>query len=173
MGKPCLWASAAAATIGIERNLGLDFDEVHALLLERVDSRDRLGRSSDGDGTGEAQLAVRQIPVQHGAGDNHARPDDLAARDLFAPREKNRNISAHIAHAGDPVGDVKRQDDVASTGKPIAKSGVDMHVPEPWNEILTSAIDHTRVLGRLNFCRVGNGADAIASDYYAPIGLDR
>ena len=158
--------------IGIVRNDRLDFDEVHALLFERVHGGDRVGRSSDGDGTGEAQFAVRQISIQHGAGDDHARADDLAARDLFAPRHENRNVSAHIAHAGDTVGDEKRQDDVASAGKPIAESGVHVHVPQPRNEILTGGIDHSRVLRRLEFGRIGNGGDAIAGDNNGPIGSE-
>src|SRR5438445_5827943 len=122
---------------------------------------------------GKRSLLFGRYPSSMGPEMIHAWADGLAVRDLFAPLQENRNVSAHIAHADDTVGDEKRQDDVAPTGKPIAKGGVHMHVPKPRNEILTGGIDHPRDLRRLEFGRVRNRGDVIASDYNGPICLNR
>ncbi|HVH89260.1 MAG TPA: hypothetical protein VM912_21270 [Terriglobales bacterium] len=108
-GQALFMGFRCSGEVSIVCNNGLDFDEVHALCFEPVHGSNRTGRSSNGDGTREAQFPVRQIPVQHGAGDDHAWTDGLAVRDLFAPLREYRNLSAHITHAGYTVGDEKRQ----------------------------------------------------------------
>ena len=39
-----------------------------------------------------------------------------------------------------------------------------MHVPKPGYKILTRSVDDPRVLGQLEFLRIGNRGDAIAGD---------
>jgi hypothetical protein len=73
-------------------------------------------------------------------------------QDLRSPyaTSANRNVSAHIARTGDAVGDEGRQNDVTSTGEPIAKGGMNMHVPKARNQESAGCIDHPRVLRYLN-----------------------
>src|SRR5689334_19498140 len=120
-GQALLVGFAGRSKIRVARNNGLDFDEVHALGLQRIDGGDGTGGSGHGDGAWEAQFAVWEIGVEHGARNDHARPDDFSAGDLFSPLEQNGNISTHVAYTGNAVGDEERQDDLASAREPIAE----------------------------------------------------
>ena len=91
--------------------------------FELIDGGYSAGGRGDGDGTGEAQFAAGKNSVEHRAGNDHARAGNFSGGDLFAPVEQNGKVAAHIAHAGDAIGDEERKDDVAAAGKPIAERG--------------------------------------------------
>ena len=83
---------------------------------------------------------------------------------MFAPVEKNGKVAAHVAHAGDAVGDEERKDDVAAAGEPIAERGVDVHVPQAGDEEFAVAVDEARVAGHLDHRADEYGGDVIAFD---------
>jgi hypothetical protein len=129
--------------VGLARDVGLDLDEVDAAALEHDDGAAAVLGRRDRDGGGE--LGLR--PVEHGARDDHARTELRAARDV-APRGEDRlEVAAHVAHAGDPVGDEERQRDFAAAGDPVAEERVDVHVPESGDEELPLPVDHPRAFG--------------------------
>ena len=109
-------------------------------------------------------MPLGQNGVEHRAADDHARAGNFFGGDLLAPVEKNGKIAAHVAHAGDAVGDEERKDDVAAAGKPIAECGVDVHVPQAGDEEFAVAVDESRVAGELDHRADENGGDAIAFD---------
>ena len=150
--------------VGIMRDDRLYLDEVNALFLELIYGGDGAGRSSDRDGTREAQFAIGQVPIEHGTGDHHRWTDDLAMHDLAAPFREHREVPAHVTHAGDAIGDKERQNDVTSAGKPVAEGRMHMHIPEPRNEILTGGINNAGILRRMKSCRIGNRNDVISAD---------
>jgi len=92
---------------------------------------------------------------------------------ISLPFHQNRSVSAHIAHAGHAISDEKRQEDVASPRKPIAKGGMHMHVPKSGNKILAGGINHARILRQLKFCRIRNRGDVIAGDDHGLICVNR
>ena len=121
---------------GVARNQRLEFDEVDAAALQVVDRAAAIVRSRDRDRTGKTRLRA----IEHGAGDDHARADQGAGGDFFAPLLKHFQVAAHIAHAGYAVGDEQRQRDVFAARKPVAEDGVDVHVPEAGDEELAGAV---------------------------------
>jgi len=163
----------SSGEVRVVGNDALDFDEVDALRFQRVHGGDGAFRSGDGDGTGKAQLAVRQKRVQHWPGNNHARADDFAFSDFLAPGEENRDVSAHVAHAGNAVGDEEGQDDVASAGEPVAEGGVHVHVPQAGDKELTAAVDDARVLRERHGGGVRDEGDAISVNHDHGVGLHR
>src|SRR5882757_4669712 len=101
------------------------------------------------------------------------RTDDFSASDLATPGEEHRNVSAHIAHASDAVGDKERQDNLAAAGKPVAESGMHVHVPQSRNKKLAAPVDDVRILSQRHGGSAGDESDAIAVDHNHGVGLHR
>ena len=116
------------------------------------------------DRTREAEFAAGKNGVEHRAADDHARAGNFSGGDLLAPVLQNGKIAAHVAHAGDAVGDEERKDDFAAAGEPIAERGVNVHVPQAGDEEFAVAVDKARVAGELDHRADENGADVIAFD---------
>ena len=51
----------------------------------------------------DGELALR--PVEHRAGDDHPRAEQLPGLDVAPRREDRLEVAAHVAHARDAVGD--------------------------------------------------------------------
>src|SRR6185437_6503828 len=159
--------------ISVVRDDRLDLDEIHALSFQGVHSSNGGRRGGDRDRTRKPQFTVRQISVKHGAGNDHAWPDNVAARNLFSPFLKNGNVPTHVTYTGYTVGDEKGQNDFASARKPIAERGVDVHIPEPRQQVLPGSINYASSFRRLEAGAAGNRRDAISSNDNRAIGFDR
>ena len=118
--------------------------------FELIDGGARAVGRGDGDRAWETQFAAGKNGVEHRAADDHARAGNFSGGDLFAPVEQDGEIAAHVAHAGDAVGDEERKDDVAAAGEPIAERGVDVHVPQAGDEEFAVAVDEDGVAGHLD-----------------------
>ena len=88
-------------------NIGENLDEVHSAILQGDHSLSALGRVVHGYSLGIA-LATRE----KGSSKNHVRTKHLAPLDVLPTFLKQSWIAAHVTHAGDTVGDVKRIDDL-------------------------------------------------------------
>ena len=125
----------------VARNERLQFDEIGAAFFEVVDSAARVVGSGDGDGTWETRLGA----VEHGAGSENARTNEAAGFDFVAPVLEDFQLAAHVANAGNAVGDEERKRDFLRAGKPIAENQMNVHVPQAGNEKESAAIEGWRV----------------------------
>ena len=82
--------------------------------------------------------------VDHRPGDHHARPQNRPCIDLFTPLQQLMQITAHVANPGYSVGDEQRQNDFFATRQPVAKIGVNVHIPKARDEKLSPPIDDLR-----------------------------
>lgn len=92
--------------IGFTGDTGLDFDEVDATRLEHVDGVASIFGCGDGDGGFISGLGA----IEHGARDDHARTEDAVGGDLIAGVENGIERRAHVANAGDAVGEEQWED---------------------------------------------------------------
>src|SRR5215472_2413965 len=122
---------------GIAGDQRLKLDEVGAGLFEVVDGAAGVFRRGNGDGTRKARFRA----VEHGAGGHDPRTEEAAAFDFVAPILYGFEVAAHVANAGDSIGDEKRQRDLLGTGKPIAEFEMDVHVPETGDEVRAAGVD--------------------------------
>src|SRR4029077_17798433 len=124
-GKFLLLALVRNCEIRLARHVGLDFDEVHAAAFEHIDSTAailwRRGRNR--------RWKLRLRTIQHWPSHYHSRTNQPSLGDFLARCENQIELAAHVAHAGNSVGDKQRQRDFPSAGYPIAEESVDVHIP--------------------------------------------
>ena len=75
-------------------------------------------------------------------------------------------IAAHVAHTCDSVGDKQRQNDFLASWNPIAKVGVNVHVPQAGDEKLAAPIHDLRISPRLVRRRLDCDDVSIANDHH-------
>jgi len=84
---------------------------------------------------------------------------------------KSTGMSPPISrHASDAVGDKERQDNLAAAGKPVAESGMHVHVPQSRNKKLAAPVDDVRILSQRHGGSAGDESDAIAVDHNHGVG---
>jgi hypothetical protein len=96
-------------------------------------------------------------------------------QDLRSPyaTSANRNVSAHIARTGDAVGDEGRQNDVTSTGEPIAKGGMNMHCPKGPESGIGRLHRSSARSSVPEFFRAGHRGDVSVGDNHGLVCLER
>lgn len=153
---------------GVARDEGLQLDEVRAALLEVVDGFAGVFGRGDGDGAGETGLGA----VEHGAGGDNARAGEFAVFNLVAPFLDDGEFAAHVANASDAVGDEQRERNPLRSGKPVAEDEVDVHIPEPWDEIAAASAGGGRIARVTHGFAWTDVADAVFFDDYDLTGKD-
>ena len=141
----------------VARDERLQLDEINATTFQFVNGAGTIFGSGDGDGIGEARLGA----IEHGAGGQDSWTDEASTLDFVAPGLNSFEIAAHIAHAGDAIGDEKRQGNFLGEGKPVAKGEMDVHVPEARDEVAAFGAD-TGSVARVTSAFAADGVDAIA-----------
>jgi len=151
--------------VGLARNAGLHLDEVGSALLQHGDGGASIRGGRDGDGCFVVGLGA----VEHGAGDDHARAGDAMGGDLVASVQDGVEVAAHIAYAGDAVGEEEREDEVGAVGGGAAEVDVGVHVPQTGDEVLTGGVDDLAGGRRARGAR--DRVDAIVVDHDGAIRL--
>ncbi len=136
--------------IGRARQQRIDFDKIRAVLNGLRDRAPAFDVIAGGQRAGPDRF----WPVDNGAGDEHARPDQFTLLDLLAPLMVLRE-APHNPNAGDAIGNEQRQ---------IFASiqGMNMHVPQPGNQELSGGIHDYGVGRRLNLRALSQRNDALS-----------
>jgi hypothetical protein len=71
-------------------------------------------------------------------------PEQFALRDGVSPLQDGGQFVAHRPYPGDSVGDEERKRYLGRSGYPIAHVGVDVHIPQAGDEILSGSVDDQR-----------------------------
>ena len=87
----------------------------------------------DGDGG----FVVGFGAIEHGAGDDHARAEETVRGDVVASLKNGVECAAHVADAGDAVGEEERKNEVGAVCGGAVEVDVGVHVPEAGDEVLT------------------------------------
>ena len=134
--------------------------------LEHVDCFASVFGCGDGDGG----FVVGFGAVEHGAGDDHAWAEETVRGDLVAGVEDGVERAAHVADAGDSVGEEEGEDEVSAVGGGRVEVDVGVHVPEAGDEVLAFGVDD---LSGLWFESRGasDAGDAVAVDDDGGVGL--
>src|ERR1700722_5696213 len=153
--------------VGFTRDTGLDLNEVDPSALEHVHSVASVLRCGDGNGG----FVVGFGTVEHGTRDNHARSEDAVRGYVIAGLEDGVEGAAHIADAGDTVGEEERKDKVGTVGGSAIEVDVGVHIPEARNEVLALGVDDLACFG-ISSGGVSDAGDAIAVDDHGGVGLN-
>ncbi len=145
--------------IGVARNIGLDLDEIHAPAFQHVHGAAAVIGSGDRDGGRELSFGA----VEHRASDDHTRAEHRAGCGIAAGGEDQVQVAAHVAHAGDSVGNEQRQGHFFAARNPVSEEGVDVHVPQARDQILPGSVDYVRLLEGVKVALAYVG-DSIAID---------
>ena len=129
---------AGDGEISFTGNSGLDLDEVDAAALKHIDSLAAIFRSCDGNGC----LVMGCRAIEHRAGDEHAGTEKSVCGDLVAGVENRIKCAAHVADAGDSVGEEKWQNDIRAIGGGAVEVDMRVHVPETGDEICAMGVDY-------------------------------
>jgi hypothetical protein len=92
--------------------------------------------------------------VNERAGNHHVRAEEFASHDLRAPAFQLVEMSAHIAHAQDAVGDEQRK-------RAVGLRDMQVHAPQSVNYVQAAGIHDLRAIRRVHFFRVSDMRDAI------------
>ena len=84
---------------------------------------------------------MRSRAIEHRAGDEHAGTEKPVCGDLVAGVENRIKCAAHVADAGDAVGEEEWQNDIRAIGGGAVEVDMRVHVPETGNEICTMGVD--------------------------------
>jgi hypothetical protein len=114
----------------------LELDEVGPALLHLPHGAPAVLRRRDRDRAREARL----LTVEHRSAQDDARTGERSLRDLLPPAEQLLELAAHVAHAGDAVGEEQGKRDLLPAGEPVAEGHVDVHVPEPGDQVAALAL---------------------------------
>jgi len=165
----CFFALVHDGEVGVARDIRLDLDEVNAAALEHVHGAAAILGSGDRDGA----LIGRFWAVEHWPGNDHVRAEQPLLLDIFARLEDRVEIAAHIANAGDAVGDEERQGDVSSRFRAVVKKCVDVHVPEAGDHVFSGGVDYFPVF-RDSYVMLGSYLfNPIPGDDDKRIGVER
>ena len=158
---------------GFARDKRLQLDEVRAALLQLVDRTPAVFGSCNRDRTGKARLG----PIQHRTGGHDARSQHAPAFNLVPPGLNGCEVAAHVANAGDAVGNEKWQGNFLSPREPIAKNKVHVHVPQTGNQKRASAVQNYGSVARITSLLAGadrgdavpfNDDDLVRMDFAGP-----
>ena len=121
-------------------------------------------------GDGNGGFVVGFGTVKHRTRDNHARSEDAVRGYVIAGQEYGVEGAAHIADAGDSIGEEEGKDEVGAISSGTVEVDVGVHIPEARNEVLALGVDDLACFG-IGFGGVSDAGDAIAVDDHGGVGL--
>ena len=140
-------AQAALARLGhrvqeqlrLERAVG-DLDEIDPVALFAVQRGVHAGLVAGFQGA----LPDRGDAFDLGAGGEQLRPEQLAVGDLRPPRQHlPGQVAGRVAHAGDAMGDVQRQQCLVFLDQRRAAAEVHVHFPQPRDQVAVARIERS------------------------------
>jgi hypothetical protein len=135
--------------VHLPRETAVYLEVANAAIDQRIHHPARVGSRREH----EAVRLDRRLAAEQGASSNDARSHERAGGSRDGPSANLRvvrEIGGHVAHTRHTVRYEGREEHLAVVGvlsrriHPIAEE-VDVHVPQPGNEELSTSVDHTRV----------------------------
>lgn len=126
--------------IGVAAEDGLNFDEVDAARDELMNSL--VGFFTIGDDERRLERWRRAVKIRSWS--DEARAEALPFCDLFSKRNQRFEIAAHVANAGDTVGEQERNDEFAAAVGFACGGKVDVHVDEAGYEEFSVGVEDLR-----------------------------
>jgi len=147
-----------------------DFDEIGAALFEVLDGSAGFLGVADGILLGSS-LATGSKERSRG---NDMRREERAGLGGALPGEKRVEITAHVSHAGDAVGEKQGQKNLlAPRGIGVDACEMDVHVPKTGEQEFSGGVDGARGFGNLDRCSRAHPSDVAGLDENSLIRLRR
>jgi len=160
-GNVLLFGFVGDGEKGVARWHRNDFDKIGAAFFEVIDSSAGFLGVVDGILLGSF-LAARS--KERAAGEN-MRSEERSGLSVALPGEESVQITAHVSHASDAVGEKQGEKDLfAPRGIGVDACEMDMHVPKAGEQEFSGGIDGARGFGNLDRRRRAHGGDASAFD---------
>lgn len=100
------------------------------------------------------------------------RAEEFAGFNIALPREKRIEIAAHVAYAGDAIGEQEREQGVLAPGRVGADAcEVHMHVPQAGHKEFAASVDDVGRFVKLDSAGSADRGDAACNDDYSLIRL--
>src|SRR5271170_4199190 len=153
--------------VSIARNQRLNFDEVRAVGFQLIHDSASVRGVFHGRGTWKGGNGT----IEHGACDEHARPEKITGCDARAPFFQRLQIASHIAHASDSVRDKEQGDYLFVFREPSAENFMHVHIPQAGDQILAARVDDTGVFRNGDAGARPEFSDALGFDDYGHVRL--